>query len=348
MKKWSFKSGLVAATAGFGVIVCMIAWLAQPVNAQINDELVKQQEDARLYLEMIDILKDVTAEEQIAGWDKFMREHPDSYFKEEIQSNLDNMKTRRSIQEKSREEEDSRIYFKSVEQAASLPLPKQIELWERFLKENPDSIFANEARTTMNRLKEEQRWGGGEINSRNTLSPIVPPGTPPAGSSGAAPAAPNGGGAALALPVTPAPAAPVVASSVSVASSTSNVENLPIKSGDKEYLDPDHALFLAAVPGAIIPGLGHFYAHRPAMGGFIAVVRIIGLGLLGVGAYRSNSVLMVPGGVMAGASYFMDVFMAPIEARNYNYSLDPLPAIDEEKVPQTSSLTRSLMLTFRF
>src|SRR5690349_19033041 len=87
----------------FFLIVCN---LPSTAFAQVNDELVKQQEDARLYLEMIDILKDAPSQEQVAGWEKFLKEHADSYFREEIQSNLDNMRARRAIQEKAREEDD--------------------------------------------------------------------------------------------------------------------------------------------------------------------------------------------------------------------------------------------------
>lgn len=319
--------------------------LAVPsLQAQVNDELVKQQEDARLYLEMIDILKDATLDDQIAGWEKFLRDHSDSYFKDEIQGNLDNMKARRSIQEKAREEEDSRLYFKTVEQAASLALPEQIKLWERYLKDNSDSLFANEARTTLNRLREEQRWGGGEARA----APLPPP---------VASAAPTGATRPL-----PTPAPTVTLPSPAPAAVAKNAAPVDLNaSASPEYLDPDRAFFLAAVPGIVVPGLGHFYAKRYAMGGFLAAMRIVGLGLLGIGAYRNNTILVAPGVLLTLVSYGLDVLMAPIEARNYNYSLNPLPPLEDGQVPESfympyedndsnslADLKLSAQLTWRF
>lgn len=299
-------------------ILCLALLLPLTAFAQISDELMQQQEDARLYLEMIDILKDAPIADQIAGWEKFLGDNPKSYFKEEITSNLESMKARRAASEKAREEQDSRLYFKTIEQAAALPLAEQIKLWQRFVHDNPDSLFANEARTTLNRLKEEQRWGGGDAAAPKKSPPLAANKLPPV----------------TVLPNTPPQAR--------AAAPTADAS-------DTQRRDPEQALFLAAVPGLVIPGLGHFYSERYAMGGFLAAVRVSGLALIGVGAYREINQLIIPGAALALLSYAVDIFMAPIEARNYNNALEPLPPLDDDSASESSpqpAATPSLQLAW--
>ncbi len=271
----------------------ILSLLASPLMAQGPvEELEKQQEDTRLYLETIDMLKDNSLENQIKGWEKFLKEHPDNYFRDEIEANLDNMKARQEIIAREQEEQDSRRYFATVERAADKPVSEQIPIWEKYLKENPDSLFANEARTTLNRL-------------RLQAGPAVAPAQQP-------------------LPSSPPPPAPLPTAPPTV---ETTAKDLTLQ--DDGLLDPNRALFLASVPGLIVPGLGHFYAGNYTIGGVLVGLRVGGLALMGYGFFDENRLaLIIPGSLVAGFSYVLDVVMAPIQVRNRNHSLEPLPPLE--------------------
>ena len=279
-----------------------------PEPSEAEKKLMQQQEDARLYLETIDVLHDQPLEAQIEGWQRFLRKHPDSYFKQEIQANLDSMLARRALVTKKQEEEDSRLYFATIERAASYDLDKQIVTWEKFIKENPDSIFANEARTTLNRLKQEAQWSGGEIKRK------VPP--------------------AKKQPENEKKKQSTLDQAKGLEDVPQDTDQLRLE--DSRYLDPDKALFLAALPGLVIPGLGHFYAKSYAMGSFLAAIRLAGIGFLAMGAFRGSNAFILPGGILALTSYALDVGLAPKVARDYNYALDPLPPLEDKAIPVTS------------
>ena len=316
------------------IVILLLVGFSQTGFSQINEELLKQQEDARLYLEMVDVLKNAPLDDQVAGWNRFLKKHPDNYFKEEIRGNLESMRARQALKEKAQEEEDSRLYFKTVEKATSAPLSQQIVIWDRFLRDHPDSLFANEARTTLNRLKQEKQWGGGEVPVPSKQPTPVVQKTPPTPKP--EPAVQN------LEPKKPEPAKP----------DTSEGIELATQDEDEKYLDPERALFLAVGPGLIVPGLGHFYAKQYAIGAFLASLRVVGLLVLAAGIFEDSIGFTIPGGVITGTSYFLDVLRAPEAAREYNAKLNPLPPLDDNAIPESNlgpfAPTRTASFQFSF
>ena len=86
--------------------------------------------------------------------------------------------------------------------------------------------------------------------------------------------------------------------------------------------DPDHALFMAAVPGLFVPGMGSFYAGDVATGVVLALIRVGGYGMLGGGVVRHNNGLIITGVLASGFSYLIDIAAAPILARDHNEKLE--------------------------
>jgi hypothetical protein len=86
--------------------------------------------------------------------------------------------------------------------------------------------------------------------------------------------------------------------------------------------DPNHAIFMAAVPGLFVPGMGSFYAGDSATGVVLVLVRVAGYTMGGVGVARHSNGLIITGALAAGFSYLLDIAAAPILARDYNEKLE--------------------------
>jgi hypothetical protein len=133
--------------------------------------------DARAYLETIEQLKDRPVDKQIEGWRKFLSQHPNSSFREEIEGNLKNLEELNINTDPTQQKEkrDTERYLRAVEFAKKLGPSDQILLWKQFLDENPESIYRREAKKTLDELQLK----GGTPLSKPPGSTVVTPGGVP-------------------------------------------------------------------------------------------------------------------------------------------------------------------------
>jgi TM2 domain-containing membrane protein YozV len=94
--------------------------------------------------------------------------------------------------------------------------------------------------------------------------------------------------------------------------------------------DPNHAIFMALVPGSVVHGAGHFYAGRPATGLILFGGELAGAGLFYLGAVTAiGDGKYSPGGAVAvatGATLFFgswayDLVFAPLSISRRNEEL---------------------------
>ncbi|MFH1016727.1 MAG: hypothetical protein V1798_00935 [Pseudomonadota bacterium] len=132
------------------------------------------------YLQAVENLHDKSIDLQVDGWRQFLKDHPQSPYRNEIENNLRNLEdllaNTNPLQMK--EKRDTERYLRAVEYAKKLPFQDQIAFWEQFLDENPQSIYRREAGRTLEELKAR-------------VSPSAPVAAPPKSSSEAGPAPPG-------------------------------------------------------------------------------------------------------------------------------------------------------------
>jgi TM2 domain-containing membrane protein YozV len=96
--------------------------------------------------------------------------------------------------------------------------------------------------------------------------------------------------------------------------------------------DPNYAIFVALVPGAVVHGAGHFYAGKPGTGTALFVSEVTGLGLcylgamtaMGSGEYSTGGVVAVSAGLaLFIGSWAYDVALAPLSIKKENEKLLP-------------------------
>ena len=94
--------------------------------------------------------------------------------------------------------------------------------------------------------------------------------------------------------------------------------------------DPNNAIFVALVPGAVVHGAGHFYAGKPGTGTALFVSEVTGLGLcylgamtaMGSGEYSTGGVVAVSAGLaLFIGSWAYDVALAPLSIKKENEKL---------------------------
>jgi hypothetical protein len=135
-----------AALYLFPVIVLSLLWLSPPLMAAEKSSKETKLGDAREYVEAIDRARDLSVDEQIELWRRFLNDHPNSSFRDEIETNvkhLDDLLTQTDPTRK-REQKDSDRYLRAVEYSKKLSNEDQSDLWEQFLEENPQTLYRKE------------------------------------------------------------------------------------------------------------------------------------------------------------------------------------------------------------
>ncbi len=148
----------------------------------IAQETQKASEGSEVgvYLQAVDNLHDKSLEQQIEGWRRFLKDHPQSPYRDEIEGNLRNLEDlmANTDPQQIKEKRDTERYLRAVEYAKKLSPTDQLALWEQFLDENPQSIYRREATRNLEEL-------------RARPVPGTPVGTPSQPSSMSIPTAPT-------------------------------------------------------------------------------------------------------------------------------------------------------------
>ncbi len=135
-------------------LITLLLSLNGAFAASQNDRM----KDAKIYLESLDEIKELPIEKQIEAWRRFLEKHPDTLFREEIDTNLKYLDELLAETDPLRKQDqrDSDRYLKVVEFAKKLSQEDQIALWEQFLEENPKTIYRREILTRLQKLRAHQ------------------------------------------------------------------------------------------------------------------------------------------------------------------------------------------------
>ncbi|MCB0309036.1 MAG: hypothetical protein KDD48_06660 [Bdellovibrionales bacterium] len=99
--------------------------------------------DTDEYIELVNKLKEIPADQQIDLLRDYLGSHPNSIYRAEIEENLNNLNKylARADPSKQKEQRDTELYLKAVALSQTLPKNQQYALWVQFLKENPQTIY---------------------------------------------------------------------------------------------------------------------------------------------------------------------------------------------------------------
>lgn len=131
------------------VLIGSVSFAAEkPTNAV-------QLRDAKDYIDTIEKVTKLKIDDQIDVWQTFLSDHPQNTFRKEIEKNIELLQslTQKKQSGKQGDERDAELYLKALEFSKKLSPNDQIQLWQQFLDENPNSIYRNEAMTRLARLK---------------------------------------------------------------------------------------------------------------------------------------------------------------------------------------------------
>jgi len=234
----------------------------------------KDDQDAADYLEAVQAFSDQPVESQIEGWNRFLKEHPNTSYQEEIKQNLLNLEDflTNTDPKQMKEKRDTDRFIKASEFAKKLTLPDQILLWQQFIDENPNSLYLKEAKKKLQDLK-----------SLNT--PVTPP----------------------------------VKSSTSLNSKTNENQRV---APDLAYKDKQTAILFATFPGLIVPGMAHWYTKEYTMAGVLTGLRVGGLAVGIPAMIQKNRAPFIVGSLLVLFSYLADVVDAPYSVERYNADLE--------------------------
>lgn len=248
-----------------------------PLHAQVDPEDQQPVDDAhvRRYIEAKEAMVDIPLKERVEKWEQFLRDYPDTPFKEDIKQDIaDTLAIVRTQEQANIAEDikDKEAYENFKEEIADLPLEEKIANYERFLNANEKSAVRDAIIDDLNTLKAQQGFKPDDMK-------LVPDKKDQPG----------------------------------------KISGLVTETRPK---DPNHALFLASVPGIIVPGIGTFYAGDTATGTILVIIRLAGFGMAGAGIYKKSNGLLITGAIAAGFTWVIDMIAAPLLSQEYNENLE--------------------------
>ena len=112
--------------------------------------------DAKNYLQSIENAKEAKLHEQIEIWKNFLIQYPDTYFRQEIESNLTQLEKILGLESApSAELSDTEVFFKAKNYIIknNLTMQDQILLWRQFLSDHPKNVHNNEVKGMISDLQ---------------------------------------------------------------------------------------------------------------------------------------------------------------------------------------------------
>lgn len=265
--------------------------------------------DAKEYSDILDKIAKLKIDDQIDAWQTFLSDHPNQSFRKEIEKNIERLESlsTKKNDKKHGDEKDAELYLKAIEYIKNKKLGNedQILMWQQFLEDHPTNIYRNEVQTKIYKLKRTMPRVQAVPQSQSQLSP---------------------------QPVTPLSTTPSKPALTTEKKGSINV------GGIKPIKDPDKAIFLAWLPGLVVPGMGHWYTHDFLIAGIVTAMRIGGgaVGVLGI-VNRDNQKIYIGAGI-AVVSYAIDIADAPFSADRYNESHTSAYLLPEEQSGKTYPL----------
>lgn len=246
--------------------------------------------DAKEYSDHLERIGKLKIDDQVDAWQTFLSDHPNQSFRKEIEKNIERLESLSSKKndKKHGDERDAELYLKAIEYAKKLNPADQILLWQQFLDENPTNIYRNEAQTRLTKLRRTVPKVQTVPKPTSQLSP-QPSSSPPA----------------------------TIASKASLTEPKKEKTNV---GGIRPIKDRDQAIFLAWLPGLVVPSMGHWYTEDYLIAGVLTAIRIGGfaVGIPGI-INRDNEKIYIGTG-LAVLSYAIDIADAPYSADRYNES----------------------------
>jgi len=137
------------------LLPCFLAVLA-PADAQ-----EQQVSDTQAYLDTVSAAKELPLEKQVETWRAFLADHPNSAFRDEVETNLQSLDQLllNADPVRKKEAQDTEVYLRAVEFSKKLSERDQLSLWEQFLEEHPTSLYRQEVLTRMEGLRTGQKKG---------------------------------------------------------------------------------------------------------------------------------------------------------------------------------------------
>ena len=128
----------------FPLLFPLLSATADDANADLN-----------AYIEIVEKLKAAPVDRQLDILRKFLDEHPETRFRNEIESNVRRLEELATQTDpvKRREAQDADRYLRAVDFAKKLTPEDQIALWEQFIEENPKSLYRKEAESNLAEVK---------------------------------------------------------------------------------------------------------------------------------------------------------------------------------------------------
>jgi hypothetical protein len=230
---------------------------------------------------------------------------------------------------------DVRRYLETVEVLKNAPLEERINRWEQFLEDYPETAFKEDIKKeiadtrSILRAREKEELSK-EAEDRRRYSQFkeeistLPFDQKVAryeefiknnADTGIHDTAVDDLAELKRTASIPAATTPAVSTPSVAAPSDSLTSDLKLK-------DPEHALFLAAVPGLVVPGMGTFYAGDTTIGVVLVLLRISGLGMMAAGIVRESNGLLITGGIAGGFSWVIDMISAPLIVRENNAKIE--------------------------
>jgi hypothetical protein len=144
----------------FPNVLCSLLFLTGlPAWASAADASNESLRDAKDYLEAIQKAKELSIDDQIELWRRFLDDHPQTSFRDEIEANkkhLDEFLLETDPVRK-RERMDSDRYLRAVEFSKKLSPEDQVDLWEQYLGENPGTLYRKEILQRLEGLQAKQK-----------------------------------------------------------------------------------------------------------------------------------------------------------------------------------------------
>ncbi|MFH1262011.1 MAG: hypothetical protein V1495_01020 [Pseudomonadota bacterium] len=110
------------------------------------------------YLEAVTRAKEMEVGDQIDLWRRFLDKHPQTSFRDEIEGNMRNLDELLTETDpiRKREQKDSDRYLRAVEFSRKIPTDDQIDLWEQYLEERPNTMYRKEIVQRLEELRAKQ------------------------------------------------------------------------------------------------------------------------------------------------------------------------------------------------
>ena len=156
------------------IIIIVLAFFPPLLGAQEVKQTLEFK-DARDYINTVEKVTKLPLDDQIDVWKSFLADHPKTSFQFEIDRNIEALESLQTQKTKAgATDTETQIYQKALLFSKKIPASDQIQLWEQFIQENPNSIYKSDAQTRLNLLKRKKKPIASPLKSNIQPNPLPP------------------------------------------------------------------------------------------------------------------------------------------------------------------------------